>query len=83
MWCKLYALQLALWCAAMVCWYLQVQREGTDVTLVGYGKMVGYNLKAAEQLEKEGISCEVSQQPVSIVKTPLHCLLAMFHAMVA
>lgn len=39
---------------------LQVQREGTDVTLVGYGKMVGFNLKAAEQLEKEGISCEVS-----------------------
>ena len=39
---------------------LQVQREGTDVTLVGYGKMVGYNLEAAEQLEKEGISCEVS-----------------------
>ena len=40
---------------------LQVQREGTDVTLVGYGKMVGYNLEAAEQLEKEGISCEVSR----------------------
>ena len=39
---------------------LKVQREGTDVTLVGYGKMVGYNLEAAEQLEKEGISCEVS-----------------------
>lgn len=32
------------------------------MTLVGYGKMVGYNLKAAEQLEKEGISCEVSQK---------------------
>lgn len=39
----------------------QVQREGTDVTLVGYGKMVGYNLDAAEELQKEGISCEVSQ----------------------
>ncbi|KAL3154568.1 hypothetical protein ABBQ32_014025 [Trebouxia sp. C0010 RCD-2024] len=38
---------------------VKVQREGTDVTLVGYGKMVGYNLEAAEQLEKEGISCEV------------------------
>ena len=39
---------------------LQVQKEGTDVTLVGYGKMVGYNLDAAEELQKEGISCEVS-----------------------
>lgn len=37
----------------------QVMREGTDITLVGFGKMVGYNLKAAELLEKEGISCEV------------------------
>ncbi len=35
---------------------LQVQKEGTDVTLVGYGKMVGYNLDAAEELQKEGIS---------------------------
>jgi pyruvate dehydrogenase E1 component beta subunit len=37
----------------------KVQREGTDVTLVGFGKMVGYALKAAELLEKEGVSCEV------------------------
>lgn len=36
-----------------------MMREGTDVTLVGFGKMVGYNLKAAEMLEKDGISCEV------------------------
>ena len=35
-------------------------REGKDVTLVAFGKLVGYNLKAAEELEKEGISCEVS-----------------------
>ena len=39
---------------------MQVQREGKDVTLVAFGKLVGYNLKAAEILEKEGISCEVS-----------------------
>ena len=39
---------------------VQVQREGKDVTLVAFGKLVGYNLKAAEILEKEGISCEVS-----------------------
>ena len=37
----------------------QIMREGTDVTLVAFGKMVGYNLKAAEVLEKEGISAEV------------------------
>lgn len=39
---------------------VQVMREGKDVTLVAFGKLVGYNLKAAEELEKEGISCEVS-----------------------
>lgn len=37
----------------------KVMRAGTDVTLVAFGKMVGYNLKAAELLEQEGISCEV------------------------
>ena len=39
---------------------MQVMREGTDVTLVAFGKLVGYNLKVAEELEKEGISCEVA-----------------------
>ena len=37
-------------------------REGTDVSLIAFGKLVGYNLKAAEILEKEGISCEVCLQ---------------------
>lgn len=37
----------------------KVMRPGTDVTLVAHGKMVGYNLKAAEALERDGISCEV------------------------
>ncbi|CAL5225237.1 g8026 [Coccomyxa viridis] len=37
----------------------KVMREGTDVTLLAFGKLVGYNLKVAEELEKEGISCEV------------------------
>ena len=37
----------------------QVMREGKDITLVAFGKLVGYNLKAAEELEKSGISCEV------------------------
>jgi len=38
-------------------------REGTDITLVAFGKLVGYNLKAAAELEKEGISCEVPPLP--------------------
>lgn len=38
---------------------VKVMREGKDITLVSFGKLVGYNLKAAEELEKEGINCEV------------------------
>ena len=34
-------------------------QEGKDITLVAFGKLVGYNLKAAEELKKDGISCEV------------------------
>ncbi|PWU68998.1 MULTISPECIES: alpha-ketoacid dehydrogenase subunit beta [Gracilibacillus] len=37
----------------------QVKREGTDVTLVAYGAMVHSALKAAEELEKDGIQAEV------------------------
>jgi len=37
----------------------KVRREGTDVTLVAYSRMVGFCLKAAEELAKEGISAEV------------------------
>lgn len=36
-----------------------VKREGTDVTLIAYGAMVQASLKAAEELEKEGINAEV------------------------
>lgn len=36
-----------------------VRKEGTDVTLVSFNKMVLEALKAAEELEKEGISAEV------------------------
>ena len=42
----------------------QVMREGTDVTLLAFGKLVGYNMKVAEDLEKEGISCEVCLLPL-------------------
>jgi len=37
----------------------KVTREGTDVTLIAYGAMVQASVKAAEELEKEGISAEV------------------------
>ncbi len=37
----------------------KVRREGSDVTLVAYSRMVGFALKAADELAKEGISAEV------------------------
>lgn len=36
-----------------------IKREGTDVTIVSYNKMMKLALKVAEELEKEGISAEV------------------------
>lgn len=36
-----------------------IKREGADVTLVSYAKMVQVSLEAAKELEKEGISAEV------------------------
>src|SRR5919112_6471757 len=37
----------------------RVAREGTDITLVGYGRQVPMLLRAAEKLEADGISAEV------------------------
>jgi pyruvate dehydrogenase E1 component beta subunit len=37
----------------------EVKREGTDVTLVSFGKIIKTCFAAAEELEKEGISCEI------------------------
>jgi len=37
----------------------EVKREGTDATIVARSLMVPTALKAAEELEKDGISCEV------------------------
>ncbi|WP_280769139.1 alpha-ketoacid dehydrogenase subunit beta [Salipaludibacillus daqingensis] len=37
----------------------EVKREGSDITIVTYGAMVHASLKAAEALEKDGISAEV------------------------
>jgi pyruvate dehydrogenase E1 component beta subunit len=36
-----------------------IRREGTDVTIVSYNKMILVAMDAAEQLQKEGISAEV------------------------
>lgn len=37
----------------------EVKREGTDVTIVSFGKIIKEAYAAAEELQKEGISCEV------------------------
>lgn len=36
-----------------------VKREGTDLSIITYGAMVHESLKAADELEKDGISAEV------------------------
>ncbi|KAK1318869.1 hypothetical protein QJS10_CPB04g00161 [Acorus calamus] len=37
----------------------KIEREGKDVTITAYSKMVGYALQAADILSKDGISAEV------------------------
>jgi pyruvate dehydrogenase E1 component beta subunit len=36
-----------------------IKRAGTDVTLVSFGKIIKTCFTAAEELEKEGVSCEI------------------------
>ncbi len=36
-----------------------IERQGNDVTLIGFSKMVGMCIKAADVLAQDGISCEV------------------------
>ncbi|PHQ29970.1 MAG: pyruvate dehydrogenase complex E1 component subunit beta [Leeuwenhoekiella sp.] len=36
-----------------------IKREGTDVTIVSFGKIIKEAYAAAEELEKDGISCEI------------------------
>lgn len=36
-----------------------IKRKGTDVTIVSFGKIIKEAYKAADELEKEGISCEI------------------------
>lgn len=42
-----------------VCGGSHVVREGSDVTIAAYGDMVFQALTAADELEKQGVSCEV------------------------
>lgn len=37
----------------------EVKREGSDVTIVSFGKIIKEAYKAADELAKEGISCEI------------------------
>eukprot|EP00358_Blepharisma_japonicum_P001685 CAMPEP_0202948386 /NCGR_PEP_ID=MMETSP1395-20130829/13296_1 /ASSEMBLY_ACC=CAM_ASM_000871 /TAXON_ID=5961 /ORGANISM="Blepharisma japonicum, Strain Stock R1072" /LENGTH=328 /DNA_ID=CAMNT_0049650383 /DNA_START=44 /DNA_END=1030 /DNA_ORIENTATION=- len=37
----------------------KIMKEGKDVTIVAHSRMVGVSVKAAEELEKQGISAEV------------------------
>lgn len=37
----------------------KIRRSGTDVSLISYGNAIHISLRAAEELAKEGISCEV------------------------
>jgi pyruvate dehydrogenase E1 component beta subunit len=37
----------------------EIKREGRDVTIVSFGKIIKEAYKAADELEKEGISCEI------------------------
>ncbi len=37
----------------------EIKREGNDVTIVSFGKIIKEAYKAADELEKEGIDCEI------------------------
>ena len=44
----------------------KVMRPGTDITIVGHSIGVGFAMDAAVELEKQGISCEVSAEHQNI-----------------
>ena len=47
----------------------KVMRPGTDITIVGHSIGVGFAMDAAVELEKQGISCEVSGEQQKIFGT--------------
>lgn len=55
----------------------EIKREGTDVTLITYSRMLLYSLEAAEELEKQGISVEVIDLRTLLpldIKTIMHSI---------
>lgn len=52
----------------------KIEREGKDVTIVTFSKMVGISLEVAKTLEKEGISVEV----INLRYDAIYCLLTKF-----
>ena len=51
--------KLWTWISLLQLARLGVMKEGKDVTIVGYLKALKPAIKAAQELEKQGISCEV------------------------
>lgn len=51
-----------------------IKREGKDVTIVAYSNMLFKSLEAAEELDKDGISCEVID-PRTLVPLDMDCIL--------
>ena len=51
-----------------------IKREGKDVTIFAYSNMVFKSLEAAEELEKDGISCEVVD-PRTLVPLDLEAII--------
>ena len=54
----------------------EVLREGTDITIVSYGSVLRNITKAANALEKHGISCEVVDVQTLIPFDIHHAILA-------
>ncbi len=52
-----------------------IKREGNDVTIFAYSKMVLTSLDAAEELEKEGINCEIID-PRTLVPLDMDTLIS-------
>jgi len=52
-----------------------ILREGTDITLVGYGKYINEIMDAAALLQREGVSAEVVKLP-SVKPIPLAAIAA-------
>lgn len=50
----------------------KVEREGNDITLVGLSKSVELCLQTAQELEKQGISAEVSSFATALMSHRCH-----------